>query len=320
MEPWKRWEGQVADNSFPLHRYLGGEAVFLTEYEGHQAAIRIAAVNETLLKQWQAAVELSHPNLLRLNRAGRCRIDGKEMIYTVMEYAEEDLSQVLPERALTAEEAREMLGPTLTALAYLHGRGLVHGRLKPSNIMAIGDQVKLSTDRVAKGDAADDVKALGATLVEALTQRRPMWPHLPENLEQPFRDIAEHTLHPDAQKRWTLAQITARLQGVAPAKRAPIRWQYSLPVAAAGLAILVFAWRSGGSRTETLPAQAPVAKSEPAPATVTAAVAKPEPVRDPKPEPAAETKPEPAGAQAGSTCRPTCCPGREIGAQDAHLC
>ena len=179
-----------------------------------------------------------------------------------------------------------MLGPALSALAYLHGQGLVHGRLKPSNLMAIGDQLKLSTDRVANGDAGDDVKALGATLVEALTQRRPMWPHLPETLAQPFRDIAEHTLHPDPKKRWTLAQIAARLEGNTAVKRAPIRWQYMLPVGAAGLAILIFAWRGGGSRTETLPA--PAAKSEPAPAsTLAPAPVQPKPVRDPKPAPKA---------------------------------
>jgi len=31
-----------------------------------------------------------------------------------MEYAEQNLSQVLPQRALTAEEVREMLGPLST--------------------------------------------------------------------------------------------------------------------------------------------------------------------------------------------------------------
>ena len=307
MESWKHLQDRVVDGTFPLQRYLGGDAVYLTEYEGRPAAIKILAANETQLKQWRAAVKLSHPNLLRLFRAGRCRLDGKEVIYAVMEYAEEDLSQVLPERALTAQEARDVLNPALSALGYLHGqgtpgKGLVHGHLKPSNIMAIGDQVKLSTDRVARGDAADDVKGLGATLVEALTQRRPMWPHLPETLPQPFRDIAEHTLHPDAKKRWTLAQIAARLQGAPAVKRKPVRWQYLLPVGAAVLAILVFAWRSGGSRTETLPVPSPEPKSEPAAAPVVAT--KPEPVRTPAPA-ARVTSPSVALAPAVAPARDT---------------
>ena len=283
MESWKDWENQVVDNTFPLTRYLGGAAVFLTEYEGRPAAIKILAADETRLKQWHAAEKLLHPHLIRLMRSGRCRLDGKDWIYAVMEYAEEDLSQVLPERALTAQEARDVLKPAISALTYLHGQGLpgkplVHGHLKPSNVQAVGDHVKLSTDRVAPGDTSDDVKALGSTLVEVLTQRRPMWPHLPEAIDPPFRDIAGHTLHPDSKKRWTLSQVSARLQGNPVTSRPPIRWQYLLPIGAAALAILVFAWRSGGSRTETPPA--------PAPSPSSASVAKAEPAPPPQPAPA----------------------------------
>ncbi len=65
-----------------------------------------------------------------------------------MEYAEEDLSQILPERPLTPGEAREMLDPVLDALSYLHEKGFVHGHFKPSNIMVVDDQVKLSCDNL----------------------------------------------------------------------------------------------------------------------------------------------------------------------------
>ncbi|HLX46107.1 MAG TPA: TonB family protein [Bryobacteraceae bacterium] len=299
----KDWEGQIVDNAFPLGRFLGGNAVFLTEYEGRPAAIKIVPADDARLTAWQAAGRLSDPHLIRLYRAGRCSIGGENRIYAVIELAEEDLSQVLPERALTSQETKDMLRPAMAALSYLHGQGLTHGRLRPSNIMAIGDQLKLSIDRVAKGDPADDVKGLGATLVEALTQRRPMWPHLPESLEQPFRDIAEHTLHPDSKKRWTLTQIAARLDGTAAVKRAPVRWQYLLPVGAAGLAILVFAWRSGGSRTEALPGPAPsvAAAAKPAPEPASArkvepvpVAAQPEPPPEPPPKPKTKSKPEPA--------------------------
>lgn len=316
MESWKDWENQVVDNTFPLNRYLGGAAVFLTEYEGRPAAIKILAADETRLKQWHAAEKLSHPHLIRLMRSGRCRLDGKDWIYAVMEYADEDLSQVLPERALTAQEARDFLNPAISALTYLHSQGLpgkplVHGHLRPSNVQAVGDQVKLSTDRVAPGDTADDVKALGSTLVEVLTQRRPMWPHLPETLDQPFRDIADHTLHPDSKKRWTLSQLSARLQGNTVTSRSPIRWQYLLPIGAAALAILVFAWRSGGSRTETPPAPAPtpssaaVARTESGPPPPPVA-AKPEPVRENPPEPApkATVKPVPEPEKAAEKPEP----------------
>jgi len=40
---------------------------------------------------------------------------------------------------------------TLSVLAYLHGRGLVHGRIKPTNIMGVDDQFKLSSDSICRG-------------------------------------------------------------------------------------------------------------------------------------------------------------------------
>src|SRR2546422_9400834 len=67
-----------------------------------------------------------------------------------MEYAGEDLSQMLPHRPLTPAEARDMLAPALDALAYVHGKGFVHGHLKPANIMAIDDQLKLSSDGLCR--------------------------------------------------------------------------------------------------------------------------------------------------------------------------
>ncbi len=67
-----------------------------------------------------------------------------------MEYAEEDLADILPQRALTPEETRDMLGPVLDALEYLHGKGFVHGDLKPANILATGDHLKLSSDAISR--------------------------------------------------------------------------------------------------------------------------------------------------------------------------
>src|SRR2546422_11551930 len=67
-----------------------------------------------------------------------------------MEYAGEDLSQMLPHRPLTPAEARDMLAPALDALAYVHGKGFAHGHMKPANIMAIDDQLKLSSDGLCR--------------------------------------------------------------------------------------------------------------------------------------------------------------------------
>jgi len=253
-EAWKKWEGRTVDGRFPLQRYLGGSghsAVFLTVTqprgsESEKAAIKLIPAsagdaNHQFLR-WKAASELTHPNLIRIFEAGRGELDGTELLYVVMEYAEENLSQILPERALTAEEARGMLAPILRALQFEHDKGFVHGHIQPSNILAVGDQVKLSSDalRMAgerRGSAratsaydppeaptgaistAADVWQLGMTLIEVLTQHLPVWdqarmsaPEVPAALPEPFREIAGHCLQVDAGKRWTVGEVLRRVE------------------------------------------------------------------------------------------------------------
>jgi TonB family protein len=250
-EASKQWEGQIVDGIFPLRQYLGGSdhsAVFLTEHgtdKPEKAAIKLfpadPATADAQLLRWESASKLSHPNLLRLINAGRCAVDGNDLLYLVMEYAEEDLSQILPQRPLTAEETREMLCPVLDALEYLHGKGLVHGDLKPANILATGDRLKLSSDAITRiGEAqsaskragaydppeassgmltaAADVWSLGTTLVEVLTQHLPdsqsgpnREPAVPPNLPAPFLEIARQCLRLEPQRRISVAEIAARL-------------------------------------------------------------------------------------------------------------
>src|SRR6266851_969966 len=166
------WEGQVVDGKFPLQKWLGGSErcdVFRTQLPGQPpqfAAIKLIAPQagdaERQISRWQMAATLTHPHLLRVFHAGQCKINGAPLIYVVVEYAEEDLSQVLPARALSPQEARETLLPLLDALSYLHSRGLVHGRVKPSNIMAVGEQLKLSSDSVRAANGSGDLPLRGS--------------------------------------------------------------------------------------------------------------------------------------------------------------
>jgi TonB family protein len=256
-EDWKKWEGRV-DGKFPLRQWLGGSdhsAVFLTERPGQteKVAIKLIAADgpeaDRQLARWRAAAQLSHPHLMRIFEAGRCRLDGTPLLYFVMESAEEDLSQILPQRPLAPAEVTELLPPLLDALSYLHSKGFVHGRIKPSNVHAQGDLLKLSADQIvsvaeptsartrrdvydapetADGivSPAGDVWSIGVTLVAALTQNvtfeeaassstsRPD-PTPPPTVPQPFRGIARECLHLDPKRRCSLVEIQARLQPAA---------------------------------------------------------------------------------------------------------
>src|SRR6202050_2293984 len=217
-EIWSKWESQVVNGIFPLRRFLGRSnhsVVFLTEYRAQNllnAAIKIIPADparaEAQLSRWPAAADLSHPHLIRVLELGRCKLGGHPFLFVVTEYAEQNLAQILPHRALTPDEVREMLTPALDALAFLHRQNLVHGQLKPPNFLVVNDQLKLASDTIrAAGDAADfaaDVRALGATIVEALTQTRPalesqaVAPSLPAGLSPQLADALRQCLSPDA--------------------------------------------------------------------------------------------------------------------------
>ena len=273
MTLWQQREGQTIDGVFPLLRYLGGgagSAVFLTEYgetNPRRAAIKLIPTDLVeaggQLSAWEAASTLSHPHLIQILAGGECRLEEENYVYVVTECADENLSEVVRDRSLTAQEAREMLGPVVDALGYLHGKGFVHGNLTPSNIMAVGEQVKISSDTVHHGgSAADDARSLGVVLQQALAPRMPG--QNAAGLPEPFAEIVRRCLDPDPQNRWSMAEISARLgkresQAAAPppaAAKKPSRWPIAA-LAAAALIVALGAWLMRAPRTDPAAAPAP---------------------------------------------------------------
>jgi TonB family protein len=248
-EVWTRWQGHVINGVFPLGRYIGcsdHSGVFLTKSvrSPSEVAIKLVPTSrelaESQIPRWKRASGLTHPHLLRLLEWGGCQLDGLPYLYTVMEYADQTLAQLLLNRALNEEEAREMLLPTLEALTFLHGRNLVQGQVKPANILVVGDQLKLASDTIRRtsegtltpalydppeaghGDSspAGDVWALGASLFEALTRRPPGGLGdsreavvIPADFPAAFRDVVARCLSRNPQERPSATELAAWVSG-----------------------------------------------------------------------------------------------------------
>jgi TonB family protein len=312
VDAWKQWEGELVDGRFHLLQFLGGSdhsAVFLAECTqlSQKVALRFVDANpataQLQLSRWEKAAKLSHPHLIGIQHSGRCQLGRSTMLYVVTEYAQENLAQILPNRALTPTEAEYMLRAVLEVLAYLHGQGLAHGRLKPGNIMAVGETLKVSSDGICRPgekrfgqsqptvydppeittsglSPAGDVWSLGITLVEVLTQHASVGEgirqgdlNLPESLPPPFLEIARQSLRLDPQRRWTVPDIAARLlPGPAPQRKTPTS-RYGMVAAALGivmvaiLAGLKYSTRTSRTQNVEQPSRVVSPASPPADAT-----------------------------------------------------
>jgi hypothetical protein len=232
-EFWTHLEGHAAD-SYPVQSWLGAgdnSAVYSTVYgeDAKPAAIKLVPFDgqdsQGQLKTWSEISRLSHPALLRIFDFGHCEIQGAPLLYIVMERADGNLAEVLRDRPLSSTEAREVLECAASALAYLHEHGLVHRGIKPQNILAVGDQIKLATDSVAfanEGNAADDIKSLGVTIAQALTLSAPDGnPAIAETLPQPFQEVVRHCLQRSDEPPWAASQILSYLRGPVVTPRLP---------------------------------------------------------------------------------------------------
>jgi TonB family protein len=208
----------------------------------------------------------------------------------------------------------------------LHAKGLVHGRLNPSNIMAAGDRLKLTTYGVCPVGAAvisrptrtvcdapetengvmipaSDLWSLGATLVEVLTKYPPDWnrakaadPTVPQSMPEPFAFLARRCLRFDPARRITISEITARLDPakVPPepesktAKVSPAKRRLVVLLAVAALVLVGFVIWNTRSHREQPPA--PPQQAQTAPAAT--------PAQIPAPPPATQQNPAETSAEA----------------------
>ncbi|MBI1723194.1 MAG: serine/threonine protein kinase [Gemmatimonadetes bacterium] len=91
------------------------------------------ALRERFLREAQMAAKLSQPNIVPIHAVE----EAGALVYFVMAYVEGETlgDRIRTKGPLTPHEAARMLQEVAWALAYAHGRGVVHRDVKPDNIM-----------------------------------------------------------------------------------------------------------------------------------------------------------------------------------------
>jgi eukaryotic-like serine/threonine-protein kinase len=223
MNLWTEYEGRTIDGVYPLTKLIqpeGRSAFFSTPNgTGLPTVIRLIESHfdgDEILARWQGVEALNHPNLVKLKKFGNVVVDETPLVYAVMETVDGNLAEILVERRLTEDEAREVATSVLAALQALHTNGFVHEHVEPSNVMAVGDAIKLRSDCIREAPEGEegyalkrrDVHDYAVVLLQALTQRKTLEGPLPA----PFYEIVRKGMNGD----WGLIEIENALTASAP--------------------------------------------------------------------------------------------------------
>jgi eukaryotic-like serine/threonine-protein kinase len=238
--------GAVLAGRFEIVRHIaeGGMALVyeaIDRMSGQTVALKIPKLpfRRRLLAELQSALEVTHPNLCRVHAIHRAEMpSGASFDFLTMEYLD---GQTLAQKLATGpapslEEAAEIARQICAGLAEAHDRDVVHGDLKPGNIIltkhksgrpraVITDfglaHISLATPmeaapslrgtpdfiapelwRGATPSKASDIYALGVILYVLLTGQRPLQ-ELPLSERLDSLPAAPHKLSPGVPIPWS---------------------------------------------------------------------------------------------------------------------
>lgn len=157
-----------------------------------------ACQRKEFMEEIAAIAQLEHFNIVRL-----FEVDSTPSHYLAMEYVEgTTLASLIRQCKVCSGELPDLLGKVAEALHEAHRRKIVHGAIRPSNILVIADNnpkimdfgvhhadfdtkdpqnaaiLSYLSPQQARGEKADknsDIYSLGATMYECLTGRPPFY-------------------------------------------------------------------------------------------------------------------------------------------------
>lgn len=95
-----------------------------------------ADTRNRLLREARAAASLNHPSICTIHEVGEA--DG--LAYIAMEFVDgRPLSRLIVERLLSSDDVQRLALALADGLAHAHRRGIVHGDLKPANVIVTAD-------------------------------------------------------------------------------------------------------------------------------------------------------------------------------------
>jgi tetratricopeptide (TPR) repeat protein len=168
----ERLQAALGDG-FRIERELGGGGmshVFLAEETrlGRKVVIKLLPPEaaegipaDRFEREIRVAASLQHPHVVPVLSAGVA--DG--LLYYVMPYIDGEslASRLARTGALPVGDAIRILRDVADALAYAHGRGVVHRDIKPDNIMLAGRHALVTDFGVAKAVSASANRTMGLT-------------------------------------------------------------------------------------------------------------------------------------------------------------